>query len=178
MAVGVGKGVYHHQSARSPVGPSTALRVVARRPCPNTNRLGSAADTESEHCRETDGHQTRGRSNSSGAGAVRESLPSHRYQCAYAGVMQARSVVAVVLGVCAMLTACSSNIEGTATRGPDSFAEPEFPTPRPTRPDPSPPPTTANPRPAPSPTPAPGGEVLSPQNGYVFIETKSGPAME
>ena len=83
-------------------------------------------------------------------------------------------VVAVVLGVCAMLTGCSSNIEGTATRSPDSFAEPEFPTPRPTRPDPSPPPTTANPRPAPSPTPAPGGEVLSPQNGYVFIETKSG----
>ncbi|MCK5755836.1 MAG: hypothetical protein KAH46_24325, partial [Mycobacterium sp.] len=87
--------------------------------------------------------------------------------------MQARSVV-VVLGVCAVLTGCSSNIEGTATRSPDSFAEPEFPTPRPTRPDPSPPPTTANPRPAPSPTAAPGGEVLSPQNGYVFIETKSG----
>ena len=88
--------------------------------------------------------------------------------------MQARSVVVVVLGVCSVLTGCSSNIEGTATRSPDSFAEPEFPTPRPTRPDPSPPPTTANPRPAPSPTPSPGGEVLSPQNGYVFIETKSG----
>lgn len=72
------------------------------------------------------------------------------------------------------LAGCSSNIEGTATRSPDSFAEPDFPTPRPSRTNPAPPPTSANPMPAPTPTQSPGGEVLRPRNGYVFIETKSG----
>ncbi len=56
--------------------------------------------------------------------------------------------------------------------------EPSFPTPRLT--PPSTPPTTASPSPAPpttpaSPTPPAGAVPLKPdQNGYVFIETKSG----
>lgn len=73
----------------------------------------------------------------------------------------------------AVLTGCQSSIDGTATRTSDSFTEPEFPTPRPSRPTSAPPSTPA---PAPSPTaPRPsGGEVLAPENGYVFIQTKSG----
>ncbi|CAN3126717.1 Lipoprotein LpqJ [Mycobacterium sp. smrl_JER01] len=70
------------------------------------------------------------------------------------------------------LVGCQSLTEGTATRPPDSFAEPEFPTPRPSRPTSAPPST---PQPAPStPSRPPGGEVLQPQNGYVFIQTKTG----
>ncbi|MGE2733502.1 hypothetical protein [Mycolicibacterium vaccae] len=74
--------------------------------------------------------------------------------------------------VVAAVTGCQSTVEGTATSarsGGEGHDEPAFPTPRPTR-------TTA---PTPNPTPSPparppGGEVLRPQNGYVFIETKSG----
>lgn len=89
--------------------------------------------------------------------------------------MQARLVVSAVAVVCTVLAGCSSSVEGTATRSPSSFDEPEFPTPRPTRPTPSPPtPSTIVPRPGPSDTQPPAGEVLRPQNGYVFIETKSG----
>lgn len=82
-------------------------------------------------------------------------------------------VAAAVIVVAAALAGCQSSTEGTATRTPDSFTEPEFPTPRPSRPTSAPPSTPA---PAPSPT-APrqsGGEVLTPENGYVFIQTKSG----
>lgn len=71
---------------------------------------------------------------------------------------------------------CSSTVDGTATRSPDSFAEPEFPTPRPSRPTtapPAPPPSRA-PAPAPSAPRPSGGEVLQPQNGFVFVQTKTG----
>lgn len=73
----------------------------------------------------------------------------------------------------AALAGCQSSIDGTATREPDTtFTEPEFPTPRPTRPTPAPPPSTPD---APTTSPAPSnGEVLEPQNGYVFIQTKTG----
>lgn len=73
----------------------------------------------------------------------------------------------------AALAGCQSSIDGTATREPDTtFTEPEFPTPRPTRPTPAPPPSTPD---APTTRPAPpNGEVLEPQNGYVFIQTKTG----
>lgn len=73
----------------------------------------------------------------------------------------------------AALAGCQSSIDGTATREPDTtFTEPEFPTPRPTRPTPAPPPSTPD---APTTRPAPSnGEVLEPQNGYVFIQTKTG----
>lgn len=47
--------------------------------------------------------------------------------------------------------------------------EPTSAPPRPTRTTPAPP--SSEP---PAPAPAPGADVLAPQNGYVFIETKSG----
>lgn len=84
--------------------------------------------------------------------------------------MQARLIVAGVIGACMVLAGCSSSIEGTATRSPDSFAEPDFPTTRPGRPTDGPTPSTIRPSTARPPT----GEVLQPQNGYVFIQTKSG----
>lgn len=73
----------------------------------------------------------------------------------------------------AALVGCQSSTEGTATRTPDSYLEPDVSTPRPSRPTPAPPSTPA---PAPSPTaPRPsGGEALAPQDGFVFIQTKSG----
>lgn len=73
----------------------------------------------------------------------------------------------------AALAGCQTSIDGTATREPDTtFNEPEFPTPRPSRPTPAPPPSTPQ---APTTRPAPSnGEVLDPQNGYVFIQTKTG----
>jgi hypothetical protein len=88
------------------------------------------------------------------------------------GQVTMRLVTAGVLAV-AVLAGCQSSIEGTATRSPDTGIEPDFPTPRPSRS--TPPPVTTAPAPSPTaPTRAPSGEVLSPQNGYVFIQTKSG----
>ncbi|KMO69694.1 hypothetical protein MCHUDSM44219_05495 [Mycolicibacterium chubuense] len=88
------------------------------------------------------------------------------------GQVTMRLVTAGVLAV-ALLAGCQSSIEGTATRSPDTGIEPDFPTPRPSRS--TPPPVTTAPAPSPTaPTRAPSGEVLSPQNGYVFIQTKSG----
>jgi hypothetical protein len=78
-----------------------------------------------------------------------------------------------------LLSGCSSIIEGKPVAGPGAGpTEPSFPTPRYT--PPSAPPTATIPSPAPPTTPAgptpPAGAVpLKPdQNGYVFIETKSG----
>ncbi|WP_024445598.1 hypothetical protein [Mycolicibacterium iranicum] len=87
--------------------------------------------------------------------------------------MRTRQVMAGALLSVAALAGCQSSIDGTATREPDTtFTEPEFPTPRPTRPTPAPPPSTPD---APTTRPAPSnGEVLEPQNGYVFIQTKTG----
>lgn len=87
--------------------------------------------------------------------------------------MKRRLVVAGVLASTAVLAGCQSLVDGTATREPDSFAEPDFPTPRPSRPTAAPP-STMEPRPTPSAPPTSGGEVLRPQNGFVFIQTKSG----
>lgn len=90
--------------------------------------------------------------------------------------MKRQLVVAGVLACTAVLAGCQSMVDGTATREPDSFAEPEFPTPRPSRPTQAPAPTI-DPQPppsAPSTPPGSGGEVLQPQNGFVFIQTKSG----
>jgi hypothetical protein len=86
--------------------------------------------------------------------------------------MRKQLVVAGALVCAAAVAGCNSTTDGTATRTPDSsFTEPEFPTPRPSRPTSAPPSTPSGPttRPAPS-----GGDVLEPENGYVFIETKSG----
>ncbi len=83
-------------------------------------------------------------------------------------------MAAAVLASATVLAGCQTVIDGTATRTPDSsFTEPEFPTPRPSRPTTAPP-STSVPSPTPSRPRPPGGEVLRPQNGYVFIQTKSG----
>jgi hypothetical protein len=82
--------------------------------------------------------------------------------------MKALPVLAGVLAVGALLAGCQSGTTGTPVTSPESPTEPSFPTSRPTRP------TAAPPSPSTTATPAPGAEVLAPENGYVFIETKSG----
>jgi hypothetical protein len=85
--------------------------------------------------------------------------------------MTSRWTVSVVVA-CAVLAGCQTSTPGTAVINPAEPTEPSFPTSRPTRPTAAPPTTVT---PAPSRTPnAPGAEVLTPENGYVFIETKSG----
>jgi hypothetical protein len=88
-------------------------------------------------------------------------------------------VSSLLLAGAVLLSGCSSIIEGRPVAMPGAGpTEPSFPTPRLT--PPSTPPTTASPSPAPpttpaSPTPPAGAVPLKPdQNGYVFIETKSG----
>jgi hypothetical protein len=71
---------------------------------------------------------------------------------------------------------CSSNIEGKPIASPGAGpVEPTFPTPQPTTSSPAPSTTSAAPTAPASPT-TPGGAIPLPpdQNGYVFIETKSG----
>ena len=93
--------------------------------------------------------------------------------------MRARRSLAIVVALAAILTGCHTSTPGTAVVNPTEPTEPSFPTTRPTmRPTATPtaaPPKTLTPAPPSSaPTATPGPRVLSPQNGYVFIETKSG----
>jgi hypothetical protein len=84
--------------------------------------------------------------------------------------MTARWTVAVVLAF-AVLAGCQTSTPGTPVINPNEPTEPSFPTSRPTRPTAAPPKTLT---PVPSSTPrSPGAQVLTPENGYVFIETKS-----
>jgi hypothetical protein len=86
--------------------------------------------------------------------------------------MTARWILAVVFALAAALTGCQSSTTGTPVPIAKSPTEPSFPTSRPTRPTAAPPNTLT---PAPTITAAaPGVQVLPPENGYVFIETKSG----
>ena len=79
--------------------------------------------------------------------------------------------LAVFLALGAGLTGCHCTTSGTPVTSPKSPTEPNFPTSRPT----AAPPKTLTPAPTGSPTvAAPGAEALPPENGYVFIETKSG----
>jgi hypothetical protein len=84
--------------------------------------------------------------------------------------MTARCTLAVVLALGAVLTGCHTSTPGTAITSPKSPTEPNFPTSRPT----AAPPKTLTPAPTSPPVAAPGAAVLPPENGYVFIETKSG----
>jgi hypothetical protein len=87
-----------------------------------------------------------------------------------AGVLAAGALIGLLAG-------CSTTTDGTATRSSGTLTpiEPDFPTPRPTRSSPTPPPSPPPPSSRIASPPAPGGgEELQPQNGYVFIETKSG----
>ncbi|SEH50992.1 hypothetical protein SAMN04489835_0727 [Mycolicibacterium rutilum] len=83
-----------------------------------------------------------------------------------------RRISATVCAILAVATAgCTSSTLGRPVAVPADGIEPTFPAPRPPRTTPAPPPSAA---PAPAPGPAPGADVLTPENGYVFIETKSG----
>ncbi|MFS0898655.1 hypothetical protein [Mycolicibacterium litorale] len=92
--------------------------------------------------------------------------------------MKLRLAGGCALAVAALLAGCQDDTSGTAVRSPDASVqptEPTVPTPRPSRtstPTP-PPPRTLTPAP-PSASPPAAAEVLTPQNGYVFIQTKSG----
>jgi hypothetical protein len=84
--------------------------------------------------------------------------------------MKATLLIACFLTASALVAGCQSGTPGTPVRSPDAGTEPSFPTSRPPRPTAAPPKTIT-----PTPTaPTPDAEVLPPENGYVFIETKSG----
>jgi len=82
-------------------------------------------------------------------------------------------MAACALAAGALLAGCQSTVPGNPQASEQNPTEPTFPTsrPSPTRATPTP---TPVPTPTPTAAPAPGGETLAPQNGYVFIETKSG----
>ena len=93
-------------------------------------------------------------------------------RCVALSVMNARLFLAGVLAALALLAGCQSSTVGTPVKSAESPTEPNFPTSRPTRPTAAPPRTLT---PAPTSTAVPpGADVLPPENGYVFIETKSG----
>jgi hypothetical protein len=85
--------------------------------------------------------------------------------------MTPRWALAAVLAF-VTLTGCQTSIPGTPVINPAEPTEPSFPTSRPAKPTAAPP-KTLTPAPSSAPSP-PGAEVLTPENGYVFIETKSG----
>jgi len=87
--------------------------------------------------------------------------------------MNGRLVLTSALATCALVAGCQSGTQGTPTTSPQSPTEPSFPTSRPStsRPTAAPPTKTATPS---APVSPPAAQVLPPQNGYVFIETKSG----
>ncbi|XBL81508.1 hypothetical protein U8D41_002770 [Mycobacterium shigaense] len=75
-----------------------------------------------------------------------------------------------------LVSGCSSKIDGKPIAAPGAGpTEPTFPTPRPSA-TALPPTTPTNPNPAPVGPTTPAGAIPLPpdQNGYVFIETKSG----
>lgn len=90
------------------------------------------------------------------------------------GAVKAWQPLSALLAVGVLLSGCQSSIEGTPSTSPQSPTEPSFPTARPTRSSPAPSPSTTAAAP-PSTSQAPSGATpLQPENGYVFIETKSG----
>ena len=72
-----------------------------------------------------------------------------------------------------LVAGCQTDVSGNPVVSPEPPTEPSFPTSRPTRPTAAPP-RTLDPTPTNTPRPPTGAEVLAPENGYVFIETKSG----
>ncbi|MHC9291261.1 hypothetical protein ACRCUN_02280 [Mycobacterium sp. LTG2003] len=87
--------------------------------------------------------------------------------------MKGQLVLGCLLAASAVLAGCQSDIEGSPVTSPQSPTEPSFPTARPTRSSPAPPPSSTVAAP-PSAVPPAGATPLEPQDGYVFIETKSG----
>jgi hypothetical protein len=101
-------------------------------------------------------------------------------QKARLGLAGGSLVLAALLASPALVSGCSSIIDGRPVATPGTGpTEPTFPTTR-SGPQPSPPTTATSPVPVPPTTPAsptaPAGAIPLPpdQDGYVFIETKSG----
>ena len=102
-------------------------------------------------------------------------------QKARRGVAGGSLLLAALLAVPTLASGCSSLIEGKPVATPGTGpTEPTFPTPRPGTTVPAPSTTSTSPGPVGPSTPAsptaPAGAIPLPpdQNGYVFIETKSG----
>lgn len=90
--------------------------------------------------------------------------------------MNTRPLLGSLLVVGILATGCQSDIEGTPVTSGQSPTEPSFPTTRPSRSSPAPTPSTSASAPPSTyhAVPPHGITPLQPQNGYVFIETKSG----
>jgi hypothetical protein len=86
--------------------------------------------------------------------------------------MKAQLMAASMLAAGALLSGCQSTVPGSPEPNAQNPTEPSFPTPRQTRTT-APTPSSPSPTPTASAAPQPG-VALPPQNGYVFIETKSG----
>ena len=84
--------------------------------------------------------------------------------------MDVRWKVMSVLAAGTLLVGCQSTVDGNPQGSGQNPTEPTFPTSAPSRSSPTPTPTTTTPIAAPPPV----AEALPPQNGYVFITTKSG----
>lgn len=85
------------------------------------------------------------------------------------GIRTAACIGAGILALGVALAGCSDSTDGNPVGSAPSGTEPDFPTPRPSRT------TTTSPSPPSSATPRPpAAEALAPQNGYVYVETKSG----
>ena len=85
--------------------------------------------------------------------------------------MRARLAATGAIAVGALLAGCQSTVPGSPQGNGGNPTEPSFPTSQPTRTTIVTPPTSSTPPPA---TAAPPKQTLAPQNGYVFIATKSG----
>ncbi|MCV7420999.1 hypothetical protein H7K45_10660 [Mycobacterium yunnanensis] len=85
--------------------------------------------------------------------------------------MKAPVMVVTALAMGALLAGCQSTVPGSPEASSQNPTEPTFPTSRPTRSSPTPTTTTTSTPTVAAPAPA---EALEPQNGYVFITTKSG----
>jgi hypothetical protein len=81
--------------------------------------------------------------------------------------MRPAPAIAAVLAIGALVTGCQSTPEAPPRIKPISPTEPTFPTPRPSRTPAAKPPTSTPPAPPPA-------QELPAENGYVFIQTKSG----
>jgi hypothetical protein len=81
--------------------------------------------------------------------------------------MRLAPAIAAVLAIGALVTGCQSAPEAPPRIKPISPTEPTFPTPRPSRTPAAKPPTSTPPAPPPA-------QELPAENGYVFIQTKSG----
>ncbi|OBG89308.1 hypothetical protein A5733_00080 [Mycobacterium sp. NS-7484] len=90
--------------------------------------------------------------------------------------MKAWRFTGALLAAGVLLSGCQSSIEGTPRTGSQSLTEPDFPTARPTRVIPVPPSSSKAGVPPSGPSTAlpSGATPLQPQNGYVFVQTKSG----